>query len=116
MPARWRHVIIAVLLVMLVAVLGGPRTSGAPRTDVLIELNEPDATFLAALAAGVFSIVDSKAAKAAGGVETADADKEDKAEQWFYTNSAGTGPYRLVRYTRETEIVLERNDRYFGAK
>src|SRR5437667_12837131 len=36
MPARWRHVIIAVLLVMLVAVLGGPRTSGAPRTDVLI--------------------------------------------------------------------------------
>src|SRR5439155_630755 len=86
-----------------------------PRT-VRIELNEPDATFLAALAAGVFSSVDSKAAKAAGGVETADADKEDKAEQWFYTNSAGTGPYRLVRYTRETEIVLERNDRYFGAK
>lgn len=83
---------------------------------VRIELNDPDATFLAALAAGVFSIIDSKVVKAAGGVETANADKEDKAEQWFYTNSAGTGPYRLVRYTRETEIVLERNERYFGAK
>ena len=83
---------------------------------VRVELNEPDATFLAALAAGVFSLIDSKSVKAAGGVETANADKEDKAEQWFYTNSAGTGPYRLVRYTRETEIVLERNEGYFGAK
>lgn len=83
---------------------------------VRIDLNDPDASFLAALAAGVFSIIDSKSVKAAGGVETASADKEDKAEQWFYTNSAGTGPYRLVRYTRETEIVLERNERYFGAK
>jgi peptide/nickel transport system substrate-binding protein len=83
---------------------------------VRIELNEPDASFLAALAAGVFSIVDSRSIKAAGGVETVGADKEDKAEQWFYTRSAGSGPYRLVRYTRETEIVLERNERYFGAK
>ncbi len=79
-------------------------------------LNGPDATFLAALAAGVFSIVDSKTVRAQGGVETVGADSLDKAEQWFYTHSAGAAPYLLRRYTRETEIVLERNDGYYGPK
>jgi len=86
-----------------------------PRT-VRIELNDPDASFLAALTAGVFSIVDSKTVKAQGGGEAVGADTNDKAEQWFNTSSAGSGPYRLIRYTRETEIVLERFDRYFGPK
>ncbi len=79
-------------------------------------LGGPDATFLAALAAGVFSIVDSKTVRAQGGVETAGADTLDKAEQWFYAHSAGTGPYLLRRYTRETEIILERNEKYYGTK
>jgi peptide/nickel transport system substrate-binding protein len=81
-----------------------------------VVLGGPDATFLAALAAGVFSIVDSKTVRAQGGVETAGADTLDKAEQWFYTHSAGTGPYLLRRYTRETEIILERNEKYYGTK
>jgi peptide/nickel transport system substrate-binding protein len=86
-----------------------------PRT-VRVILNGPDATFLAALAAGVFSIVDSKTVRAQGGVETVGADTLDKAEQWFFTHSAGAGPYVLQRYTRETEIVLDRNEKYFGPK
>lgn len=83
---------------------------------VRIELSDSDASFLTALAAGLFSILDAKAAKAQGAVESAEADKLDKAEEWFYTHSAGSGPYRLVRYIRETEIVLERNEKYFGRK
>jgi peptide/nickel transport system substrate-binding protein len=86
-----------------------------PRT-VRVILGGPDATFLAALAAGVFSIVDSKTVRAQGGVETVGADSLDKAEQWFYSHSAGAGPYVLQRYTRETEIVLERNEKYYGSK
>ncbi len=86
-----------------------------PQT-VRVILNGPDATFIAALAAGVFSIVDSKTVRAQGGVETVGADSLDKAEQWFYSHSAGAGPYVLQRYTRETEIVLERNEKYYGAK
>jgi len=45
---------------------------------VRIELNDPDASFLAALTAGVFSIVDSKTVKAQGGVEAVGADTNDK--------------------------------------
>src|SRR5437879_6075258 len=77
-----------------------------PRT-VRIELNDPDASFLAALTAGVFSIIDSKTVKAQGGVETVGADTNDKAEQWFNTSSAGSGPSRLIRSPRDTCIVLE---------
>jgi peptide/nickel transport system substrate-binding protein len=86
-----------------------------PRT-VRVVLNGPDATFLSALAAGVFSILDSKVVRAQGGVETPGADTLDKAEPWFYTHSAGSGPYVLQRFTRETEIVLERNNGYYGPK
>lgn len=84
-----------------------------PQT-VRVVLSGPDASFLAALAAGVFSVVDSKTVRAEGGVETAGADTLDKAERWFSGHSAGSGPYVLGRYTRETEIVLERNDKYYG--
>jgi peptide/nickel transport system substrate-binding protein len=83
---------------------------------VRVALTGPDATFLAALAAGVFSIVDSKTIRAQGGVETVGADTLDKAEAWFFNHSAGTGPYILERYTRETEIVLDRNEKYYGPK
>ena len=81
-----------------------------------VVLTGPDATFLAALAAGVFSIVDSKTVRAQGGVETVGADTLDKAEAWFFNHSAGTGPFVLQRYTRETEIVLDRNEKYYGPK
>jgi peptide/nickel transport system substrate-binding protein len=86
-----------------------------PKT-VRIVLTGPNASFLAALAGNVFAIVDSKVVRAQGGVETPGADTLDKAEQWFASNSAGSGPYVLRRYVRESEIVFERNDRYYGEK
>ncbi|MGQ0572054.1 MAG: ABC transporter substrate-binding protein [Armatimonadota bacterium] len=83
---------------------------------VRIILTGPNAAFLAALAGNVFAIVDAKTVRAQGGVETQGADKLDKAEEWFYTHSAGAGPYVLRRYARESEIVFERNDKYYGEK
>jgi peptide/nickel transport system substrate-binding protein len=86
-----------------------------PKT-VRIVLTGPNASFLAALAANVFAIMDAKTVRAQGGVETPGADTQDKAEQWFYSNSAGAAPYVLRRYTRESEAVFERNDKYYGEK
>jgi peptide/nickel transport system substrate-binding protein len=84
-----------------------------PKT-VRVVLTEPNAAFLATLTAGVFSIVEAKVVRTAGGVETPGADKLDKAEQIFFKQSVGTAPYRLVSYVRESQIVMERNDRYYG--
>jgi peptide/nickel transport system substrate-binding protein len=81
-----------------------------------VVLTGPDATFLAALAAQGFSILDSKTIRAQGGVDTVGADTLDKAESWFFSHSAGSGPYILERFTRESEIVYRRNDQYFGTK
>jgi peptide/nickel transport system substrate-binding protein len=84
-----------------------------PQT-VRLTLTGPNAAFLATLTAGVFSIVEAKAVRTAGGVETPGADKLDKAEQMFFRQSVGSAPYRLVQYVRESQIVMERNDRYYG--
>ena len=81
---------------------------------VRVTLSGPDATFLAALAAQGFSILDSKTIREQGGVDTLGADTLDKAESWFFAHSAGSGPYTLGRFTRESEIVYQRNDQYFG--
>src|SRR2546428_346298 len=115
MNVRWIRSAVVLAAAVFVATSLNILPASAQRT-VRIELNDPDASFLAALTAGVFSIVDSKTVKAQGGVEAVGADTNDQAEQWFNTSSAGSGPYRLIRYTRETEIVLERFDRYFGPK
>ena len=84
-----------------------------PKT-VRVIVSAPNAAFLATLAAGVFSIVEAKVVRAAGGVETPGADKLDKAEQLFARGSVGSGPYRLAQYVRESQIVMERDDRYYG--
>lgn len=81
---------------------------------VRVTLTDPNAAFLATLTAGVFSIVEAKVVRAAGGVETPGADKLDKSEQMFFKQSVGTGPYKLAQYVRESQIVLERNGRYYG--
>ncbi|MBI4276959.1 MAG: ABC transporter substrate-binding protein [Armatimonadetes bacterium] len=83
---------------------------------VRIALNNPDAAFLSVLAAGLFSIVNAREVRAAGGVETPGADTLDKAEPLFYRASTGSGSYVVRRYARESEIVLERNERYYGSK
>ena len=86
-----------------------------PKT-VRVTLTGPNAAFLATLAAGVFSIVEASAVRAAGGVETPGAETMDKVEQFFAKKSVGSGLYTLVRYVRESEIVLQRNERYYGQK
>ena len=41
-------------------------------------------------------------------------DDTDDAEGWFLENSAGSGPYVLESYSEGDELVLVRNDAYWG--
>ena len=47
-------------------------------------------------------------------VNGATIDAEDAAEQWFLANSAGSGPFVLESYTEGDQLVLARNDDYWG--
>jgi peptide/nickel transport system substrate-binding protein len=41
---------------------------------------------------------------------------KDKGHDWMQEHPVGTGPYKLVRWNRKQEHLLERNDAYWGAK
>lgn len=84
-------------------------------TTVQITLKEANAAFLSMLVSPNFAIVDSKAVKAKGGTDAADADKTDKATDWLDQNSAGTGPFILKGWTRNVEVILEKNPAYWRA-
>ena len=61
--------------------------------------------------------MNSKLVKAHGGTDAADADKTDKAEQWFNSAAsagAGSGPYVLKQYSTSSQIVLTPNTKYWG--
>jgi peptide/nickel transport system substrate-binding protein len=73
---------------------------------VEITTSEPDPVFLSKATATPFSVLDSKLLEEHGGSDT----KSDKAEQWLNQHSAGTGPYELVRWEKESEIDLKRVD------
>lgn len=64
---------------------------------------------LYALTDTVGSVVDKKvaAAREVNG---------DFANAWLKTNSAGSGPYKLTRWSPNELIMLERNDAYWGGK
>jgi len=81
---------------------------------VVITLNASDPAILAKLAAWPFSVVNPEVVTANGGTDAADADTTDTADAWFSTASAGSGPYILESYEKESQVVLVRNTNYWG--
>jgi len=74
-------------------------------STLVITLKQPDVYFLGKLPKLPFvspkAIADNKAAG------------DDWAGKWFATNAAGTGPYKLVSWQRNSAINLDRNDSYW---
>jgi peptide/nickel transport system substrate-binding protein len=83
-----------------------------PQT-VKVTMSQPNSAFLAQVNASYLGIVNKKVAEANGA--TTDP-KTDKAEPWFLTHSAGSGPFQLESYQSGAELRLSRNDAYWGAK
>jgi peptide/nickel transport system substrate-binding protein len=61
-------------------------------------------------------ITNSKVVQANGGTATADADKTDGAEKYLNQHSAGSGPYTLVSQDSTSQIILQVDPNYWGAK
>ncbi len=81
---------------------------------VVINLESPDPALLAKMAFMVYSVLDSKTVQAQGGVTGADAKDKDQAQKWLDQNSAGSGPYVLKGWTKDSEIIVEKNPNYWG--
>src|SRR2546430_1239710 len=83
----------------------------APLT-VKVAMVDKDQPLLNILASVTFAVSDAKTVKAQGGTSAKDAEKADKATAGLDQHSAGTGPYTLVSWVRNSEVVLERNKNY----
>ena len=83
-----------------------------PRT-VKITLVDKSQPLLNLLVSPTFVIMDSEAAKAHGATSGPETPKTDKATEWLNQNSVGTGPYVIRQWERNSQVVLERNVRYW---
>jgi len=81
---------------------------------VVITLSEPDASFLVKLANNTFAVLDSEVVKEHGATDAEDAATADTAQEWLNQNSAGSGAYVLESWTQNVEVVMNRNESYWG--
>ncbi|NDG48020.1 MAG: ABC transporter substrate-binding protein, partial [Rhodospirillales bacterium] len=78
-------------------------------------MNAPNAPILPILANPGCGIMEKAVVVAQGGVVAPAAKETDRATDWLNGNSAGTGPFRLMRWERNNQILLQRNPHYWGA-
>ncbi len=82
-------------------------------TTVDVMLVDPTQPILAILSGPNFGVMERKAVEAQGGTAGNDAPSADRATNWLNQHSAGAGPYTLVGWTRNAQILLTRNEHYF---
>jgi peptide/nickel transport system substrate-binding protein len=80
---------------------------------VVVTMTQSNSAFLAQVNASYLGIIEKKLAEAQGA--TTDP-TTDKAEPWFQSNSAGSGPFMVESYQSGAELRLKRNDAYWGTK
>lgn len=80
----------------------------------VINLSQPDPALLNKLTFGGMSILNADAVRAVGGTDAEDASEIDDLDEWFQSNSVGSGPYILANYEPEVIVELTRNENYWG--
>lgn len=80
---------------------------------VVIHLAAPNSEFLNQVAAGFLAVINSDVAIANGALSDETAADKDSSENWFLSNSAGSGPFVLASYEPNAELRLKRNDKYW---
>ncbi len=81
-----------------------------------VMLKNPNEPLLTILAAPSFVVTDSKVVTEHGGDASTDSKAKDKATEWLNQNSAGTGPYQLRQWVRNSQIQLVANPNYWDGK
>lgn len=83
-------------------------------STVVFHLTQADSAILSKLTYSSLAILDSEVVKANGGTDAEDASSTDTAQAYLDTTSAGSGMYVMTSYTPDEEIVLEKNENYWG--
>lgn len=83
-------------------------------STVVFHLTQPDSAILSKLTYSSLAVLDSKVVKENGGTDGADASTADTAQSYLDSTSAGSGMYVMTSYKPDEEIVLEKNENYWG--
>jgi peptide/nickel transport system substrate-binding protein len=89
--------------------LTGDNVQAVNARTVRITLKTPSPAFLAALSGTAASILDSKVVKS-------HESGADLAKPWLASNTAGSGPFVVSQWTKDSHITLTRNAKYWGEK
>jgi peptide/nickel transport system substrate-binding protein len=82
-------------------------------STVDVILTDPTQPLLTVLCGPNFGILERKVVEAHGGTSAPGANPTDTATQWLNQHSAGAGPFTLVGWTRNAQILLTRNPYYW---
>jgi peptide/nickel transport system substrate-binding protein len=96
------------------SLMNGITVSAPNAKTVVLTTEKPAPQVLAIVTSPALGILNSKVVKANGGSDAADANTTDKALDYLKSASAGSGPYVLKSFNLTTEVVLEKNKRYWG--
>lgn len=77
-------------------------------------LTGPDSSFPSRMAAPYLSVFDSKVLQENGATADAEAVTTDEAQSFMDETTVGTGPYELQEWRRNSEVVFEARDDYWG--
>lgn len=88
--------------------------AGSEPNTVVVTVPESDPGLPARLTYPAFAILNADVVKENGGIDTEDASQTDTADQFLATTSAGSGPYILSKFDMASEVVLTRNENYWG--
>ena len=81
---------------------------------VRLTTDKPTPQLLAIVTSPALGIMNSKVVKACGGSDAANANVADKALDCLKKKSAGSGRYVLKSFNLTTEVVLDKNEKYWG--
>ncbi len=88
--------------------------AGSEPNTVVVTTTNPDPALPARLTYPSFAIVNADVAKENGGSDTAEAAQTDTADAFMATTSLGSGPYILSKFDMASEVVLTKNENYWG--
>lgn len=88
--------------------------AGAADNEIVVTSPIPDPGLPARLSYPAFAIVNSDVVRANGGTDAEDAAQTDTADAFLATTTAGSGPYIIEKWDIASEVILAKNENYWG--
>lgn len=88
--------------------------AGDAENEIVVTSPIPDPGLPARLSYPAFAILNADVVRENGGTDAEDAAQTDTADAYLATMSAGSGPYIIEKWDIASEVILAKNENYWG--